>query len=115
MTDTTIIREALEASYETMWAYDGDGSSDARMKIGEALAAIARIENPWRDIKIEQPPEGSTFFARAENDYSGQKIHVVGRFLSDGFYLEDGSEMSFNWTITHWQPLPQPPKDQRDE
>jgi hypothetical protein len=30
---------------------------------------------------------------------------VSGRFGDDGFYFEDGDELSFNWNIIRWRKL----------
>lgn len=35
---------------------------------------------------------------------------VTGRFKEDGFYLEDGGELSINWDIVKWRKVDQEKK-----
>lgn len=113
MTDTTIIREALEASYETMWAYDGDGSSAARLKIGAALAALGRLESPWRPIS-EAPRDGTRILSW---DGKAQNIAFWGRSnpINRAAWIGGHCRIDHIDQPTHFMPLPQPPKDQSDE
>jgi hypothetical protein len=71
----------------------------------EALAALHGQGEGWLDI--ETAPKGKTdFIARCRHYKNGTFIHVVGHFEEDGFYMEDGSELSYNYTPVKWAPLP---------
>lgn len=62
---------------------------------------------------IESSPKGDDFFlVRAVFFDASHYIHIVGRFEDDGFYLEDGSELSYSYTPTYWMPLQQPQKEE---
>ena len=51
---------------------------------------------------------------RAEIKHCNQSLGiqnemVTGHFGDDCFYLSDGGELSYNWDIVRWMPLPDPP------
>lgn len=59
----------------------------------------------WRPM--ETAPKGEVdFILKCRHCKSGKEIHVVGHFEEDGFYMEDRSELSFNWTPVGWSYLP---------
>ena len=62
---------------------------------------------------IETAPKDSTYyFVSVKSDVSGRWDVAIGRFGEDGFYFKDGCELDgWNWTPTHWMPLPEPPKE----
>ena len=65
----------------------------------------------WYDIETAPKEEyGPVFLVRAKHYSLERVIHVIGHFGYDGFYMEDGSELSYNYNLTHWMPLPEPPR-----
>ena len=64
----------------------------------------------WKPIwqPIETAPKNVNYLIRATHDSTGAVVHVAGRFKEDGFYCEDGGELSFNYTPTHWTAITEP-------
>lgn len=69
------------------------------------LVLEAAEQARWQDIE-DAPKDKAPFLIRAEHWKTKGIIHCVGHFGDDGFYMEDGSELSFNYNPTHFQPLP---------
>jgi len=98
----------LELLVEHIWM-DLEPTLSARFNALERELAAERAKNAWQPIETA-PDDGRYFIARAYHDRTNEVVHVVGRFEEDGFYMEDRSELSFNFTIKHWIPLPAAPE-----
>lgn len=79
----------------------------------------------WISVKEKLPPhDGSAFLGFDPDKEEGEKIYVLiyipekkyskalyGRFwIQEEYYQEASGEGYFTWKITHWMPLPSPPK-----
>lgn len=58
----------------------------------------------WISVKDRLPKIGQRVILFDSNGFGS----LSGRLLSAGWYLERELDLSAN--ITHWQPLPEPPK-----
>ena len=51
------------------------------------------------------PPEGKMVWVKITHCNKDLKLddeYVKGQMKDDGFYLDDGGELSFNWDIIAW-------------
>jgi len=70
---------------------------------------IESVQPQWRSIE-SAPEDGTDFLVWCtffENKFP--PVVVAGKFGDDGFYCQDGGELSYNWNPIYWQPLPASP------
>ena len=65
------------------------------------------IEPPARWLPIDSAPKDGTFFDVWNQRFKVRECNV--RYVAGGFYV---GEMRISSGATHWQPPPQPPKDE---
>ena len=73
----------------------------AVVQLANALADNGVTVQEWISVKDRFPEENTTVIASTDNGIVFQCLYVY-----DGWDLWEGNEVN----ITHWQPLPQPPK-----
>lgn len=68
----------------------------------------------WVKAESDLPSNGSIVLVFGTNikDWDGKPIIRFGRFVHVlGEWRLDGSNSNWNGSVTHWMPLPDPPKE----
>lgn len=92
----------------------GPGKEGKDMAYAKAMKRYA--ENPWISVRDELPaPETRVLASAIDND--GESIVVITKYTHHlyGFgltgWVDPWQYFSCNYKITHWMPLPEPPKE----
>lgn len=85
-----------------------------------ALKEQAKSKCEWQPIDTAPSYEFGNentedYVIRAIGCDTGRVINAIGHFKEDGFYLQEGGELSYAFTPTHWMPLPEPPREKTNE
>ena len=123
MSDKTI-RESLdemlklEREYTTLFVHNGMVSFKTEKALEQAKESfLKRIENPWISVKDELPEDDIPVLVVVNDEIDVLIIRweeptweeTYKRFQYWNNPYDDGQE--FEWdTVTHWKPLPEPPK-----
>ena len=77
-----------------------------RQLLSEAADAIEELSKPrWIPVSERLPEDGQWVLVWGH----GQKIPIM-MFRESGAWIDD--QFEFHTTITHWMPLPEPPKEE---
>ena len=68
---------------------------------------LKRIENPWISVKDRLPEHGEPVWCGGVY-LTGDFLQGVGDLKNHGKF--DVYNPNFQFEVTHWQPLPEPPK-----
>ncbi len=85
------------------------GNEVCRETIRKALEMLDKVESgtayygEW--LPIESAPKETLIFIKAKGCDSGRLIYGVGSFEQDGFYFQDGGELSNAFSVIEWTPL----------
>ena len=99
--------------------YDKDGCHSTEMKI-DALAYIQQLEERqprWISV-IDRIPAPETRVIASAVDNDGESIVVITTYTHRLYglglrgWIEPWQCFSCNYKITHWMPLPEPPKEE---
>ena len=88
-----------------------DSEFDDAISAGQARAAIAAyLAAQWRDMD-SAPKDGKPFLAGWWSDtyWQCEKVHWANGPVYEG---DNGIDGLIEVPATHWQPLPEPPKEQ---
>lgn len=91
------------------------GVTEALNHVEGGLVGIRTVESQiprWISVE-ERLPETETWVLCWYVDIDGDKWHTVGKLLKGGIWAVDIYEMDEPeyYTVTHWMPLPEPPKE----
>lgn len=82
-------------------------------QVKSILGAVCKIDSPWIKCSERLPENGQSVIAyqKSDVDFETASLYYVvsGYFNGQKFNLDDGS--SDEYPITHWMPLPEPPKE----
>ena len=104
------IRDAIEyferlKRYAAEYEKEYPESKQAPEKIDLAITALrAQIEPGW--IKVSEPPKAYGEYLVFVKFCKGAKQTRI-----DVAEWYDEWKINYDWTVTHWMPLPEPPKD----
>jgi len=60
----------------------------------------------WISVEDRLPEDGQSALAIEVGDDDPTVLYMV-----DGVWVEPLSEVRWAWPVTHWMPLPEPPKE----
>lgn len=95
---------------------DADHRHDyAQAYVADAILAELQPSSEWVSVK-DRLPEVGEYNVAADTDY-GKKVTAC-ELNKDGNWIHDGEETfchSYYFEVTHWMPLPEPPKEKDSE
>lgn len=98
--DLDVALDRYYAEYERQDICDGSQDRDWLMRCLEEAPTLT-TPNEWVSVK-ERLPENNCRVL----------VHVTGKpFDIDADRLADGKWVRWGWCVTHWMPLPEPPKE----
>ena len=111
--DDLISRKALIAEYDRVHI----GEPGKARKLMEDAPAVQK----WIPVTERLPEIGDTYLVVVKYKYDYEKEYTidtdVAMFRFDGGYIDDCWDTYFDWdegqqyiNVTHWMPLPEPPK-----
>lgn len=75
------------------------------VELKQCQAKNSEVKNGWISVKDRLPQEHSKVLCFVYGGY-----HMILRRVNDGWYSPESSQEYFTYFVTHWQPLPEPPK-----
>jgi hypothetical protein len=100
--------DEIERLQDLMLAYENDlvlVSVYGKLKRAEERIEELEAERRWIPVSERLPENGERVLVRMSNFY----IVIACYFYKNGYWKNDSGQEIF--IVTHWQPLPQPPKD----
>ena len=76
--------------------------------IADRLIANGVTVQEWVSVEDELPQENGRYLTA--NKRWDDKINVFDLWFDGGFWYVDGEDDVFDFEVTHWMPMPQPPK-----
>lgn len=73
-----------------------------------SVTKVGGLNMEWISVKDRVPDEAGTYIVTA---HDGHKTRVTFRKWQNRFKCFDKSGSGAYWNITHWMPLPEPPKE----
>ena len=109
--DADKLSDYLQSHYNEVEALHRPNDSEYLCGIGTCLDSIDANSfevldtyPAWISVKDELPAIGEPVLV-----FDDASDMMFGFMSSDGYWLETGSELPCN--VTHWMPLPEPPKE----
>ena len=77
-------------------------------------AEIDALKNPWISVEDRLPEEHvMVLILTVDNEIMQRQLDYMLSDLSAWSWCDDNLEYSLaGWLVTHWMPIPQPPKEQ---
>lgn len=69
----------------------------------------------WISVEDRLPKVGETVLFTGKNSYGNRFITQRGWFDGDFWRRNDGDKVYPSTPVTHWMPLPEPPKENEDD
>lgn len=93
---------------EKAGAFDYDGRPDIACDYEQAADAIEELSKPcWIPVTERLPEAGERVLC-----YCRANIYEVMKMRTDGNWVYDMNHIYMHSFVTHWMPLPQPPKEE---
>lgn len=93
------------------WGNSTDDFPECDHDLAKLLAAYHhhRLDTAWVSVKERLPENSERVFVAIENDF----VLLVGQYVCGQWcvYYSDGIKSPIFNFVTHWQPLPEPPKE----
>ena len=77
-----------------------------------ALALLKEQEAQWIPVTERLPEENSIYLVRIVSDTAQKKIGLTRYTHQEGW---EAASRKIWYTVTHWMPLPEPPREEEDE
>lgn len=90
-----------------------NGESCARAEAAEARVAELEAEQRWIPVSERLPEESNAYLVYSPDvpDGAGTKVWQVAYYA----WKTPKMEFTTGYTVTHWMPLPKPPKEEVEE
>ena len=113
--DLDEIKVCVDRQYENCHGYSGSKKAiyrEAILAVKSILHSAKSIDGvtvqEWISVKDRLPEEKGRYLTA--NKRFGDKIVVFDLWFGGGFWYVEEEDDVFDFEVTHWMPLPNPPK-----